>query len=615
MERPQVLGSEQPRKSRFWRSAASNMVRHRGDKQDAAVAATSTVTLINDDFGTNSNVLTEVNAYSCLGYNFSWTKKWSIITAVFLVQLSMNFNAAVYANAIPGLEEEFGISKTKAHLPQALFLIMYAIGCELWAPWSEELGRWKILQISLFLVNLWQLPCALAPSFNSIIAGRILGGLSSAGGSVTLGMVADMWEPNEQQHAVNYVVLSSCAGSVLAPILGGFITQYLDWPWVFWVALIFGVVTQIIHFFTPETRSDCLLDKEARRKRKAAQGTNGPDANVRGPNEIRGNIWQRMTLKNVAVIMWRPYQFLITEPIVTWLSLLSGFSDALIFTALDSFGLVLKQWDFTVVQTGLAFIPLLLSYLIGYFAFLPRYNLDRKIMRAGEPYKPERRLWLLLWLVPLETIGLFMFAWCSLGPERNIPWIAPLLCTIPIGIANFAIYLASIDYMVAAYGPYSASATGGNGFARDLLAGVAAFYARPFYTHFNQRSLGWQLAIPSFILSGIAAVLAIPVYVFYIKGESIRRKSKFAQSLADEREQIREERVRSNNVSAAATPAVSRRASLVEDTSSDDNPKFYEANTMEMTSTRDESGRWASTWDPEEIMLANTRSTGSREGV
>lgn len=44
---------------------------------------------------------------------------------------------------------------------------------------------------------------------------------------------------------------------------------------------------------------------------------------------------------------------------------------------------------------------------------------------------------------------------------------------------QYGIYMATIDYMVAAYGPYSASATGGNGFARDFLAGIAAMYSTP----------------------------------------------------------------------------------------------------------------------------------------
>lgn len=52
--------------------------------------------------------------------------------------------------------------------------------------------------------------------------------------------------------------------------------------------------------------------------------------------------------------------------------------------------------------------------------------------------------------------------------------------SLPISFwLKYAIYMATIDYMVASYGPYSASATGGNALARDLLAGIAALYATP----------------------------------------------------------------------------------------------------------------------------------------
>jgi MFS family permease len=114
----------------------------------------------------------------------------------------MNFNTSLYSNAVGGISEEFGVSAQAARLGAALFLIAYAFGCELWAPWSEELGRWPILQLSLFFVNIWQVPVGIAPNFGTILAFRTLGGLSTAGGSVTLAMVADMWEANEQQYAV-----------------------------------------------------------------------------------------------------------------------------------------------------------------------------------------------------------------------------------------------------------------------------------------------------------------------------------------------------------------------------------------------------------------------------
>ena len=178
--------------------------------------------------------LTEHEVWDRLGFGFPTWKKWTILSVIFIVQSSMNFNASVYANAVKPLTKEFNISGQAARIGQAVFLICYAFGCELWAPWSEELGRWPVMQLSLFLVNIWQIPCALAPNYGTIVICRILGGFSSAGGSVTLGMVADMWEANDQQYAVAFIVLSSVGGSALGPVVGGFVERHLSWHWVFW---------------------------------------------------------------------------------------------------------------------------------------------------------------------------------------------------------------------------------------------------------------------------------------------------------------------------------------------------------------------------------------------
>jgi MFS family permease len=174
-------------------------------------------------------ILTEDDCYEQLGFCFPTWKKWTILSVIFIVQVSMNFNTSLYSNAITGMTKEFNISAQAARCGAMIFLVLYAFGCELWAPWSEELGRWPILQLSLFLVNIWQIPVALAPNFGTVMAGRALGGLSSAGGSVTLGMVADMWEPDEQQYAVAFIVFSSVGGSVLGPVVGGFVEQYAAW--------------------------------------------------------------------------------------------------------------------------------------------------------------------------------------------------------------------------------------------------------------------------------------------------------------------------------------------------------------------------------------------------
>ncbi len=283
---------------------------------------------------------------------------------------------------------------------------------------SEEFGRKPILQASLLLVNIWQLPVALAPNFASILVGRALGGLSSAGGSVTLGMIADMWDAENQQYAVAYVVFSSVGGSVLGPIVGGFSEKYLAWRWSIWIQLIFGGVVQLAHLIlVPETRTTIMMDKIAKKRRKA-----NPGMNIWGPNEV-SPIKERLNAKEILVTWVRPFRMFVTEPIVLVLSLLSGFSDALVFMFIQSFSLVYTQYNFNLVEQGLAFCSIGVGYIIAWILFIPaiqRNRKDRAQHPGDEKAQYESRLWWLLWTAPCLPIGLIGFAWTSGGPPIHV---------------------------------------------------------------------------------------------------------------------------------------------------------------------------------------------------
>ena len=525
----------------------------------------------------NKIEITEEDCYDELGFSFPTWKKWTILTVIFLVQVSMNFNTSLYSNGLGGISKEFNVSEQAARCGAMIFLVLYAFGCELWAPWSEELGRKPILQLSLLLVNIWQLPVALAPNFATILVGRAFGGLSSAGGSVTLGMIADMWESDNQQFAVAYVVFSSVGGSIFGPIIGGFVQgSSLSWRWTIWIQLIFGGFVQVLHFFfVPETRSTIMMDKIAKKRRKS-----GIAPNLYGPNELTP-FRERFSAKEILITWIRPFKMFLTEPIVLTLSLLSGFSDALIFMFIQSFSLVYSQYGFTPGTQGLAFVSIGVGYFIAWMSFIPaikRNIKEREAKPDDERAQYESRLWWLLYTAPCLLIGLIGFAWTCTGPP--IPWIASMIFAAVVGIANYSIYMATIDYMICAYGPYSASATGGNGWSRDFLAGVLTVPATPFFsskifpfpspkahTNLDTQDIGGSsnpnhLAYASTILFCISFVLVIAVYVIYWKGPVLRKRSPFAQKLSDARAEHGNALSKTRSGKQATRPTASRNHSF-----------------------------------------------------
>lgn len=389
-------------------------------------------------------------------------------------------------------------------------------------------------------------------------------------------MVADMFTPDEQQHAVLWASLFSCIGSVIGGICGGPIQEYANWRWIFWAQLAFGGFTQLLHLaFAKETRVTSLLDREAKRLRKEAK-KEGRDLNIWGPNETK-SFGERFAFREMVGTMFRPYkvsspsharrfvvvtvfvrlashivsdcsQMLATEPIVLFLSLLSGFADALIFMFFESYGYVFAQWNYSPTQISLVLLSLGGAYVLGYLSYLPIIRRHNQRRKKGEVLAPETRLYWLLYLVILLPIGLFICAW--IGTKDPV---AVAIVTIPIGVANYAIYYATIDYMVECYGPYSASATGGNGFARDFLAGICAIYTKPMFDHLGIRNI-------YYLLFGFAALFCIPVYIFYWKGPQVRKRSNMAADL-EEAARLRKEKVQQARAEQQARFTVQQRAS------------------------------------------------------
>lgn len=92
---------------------------------------------------------------------------------------------------------------------------------------------------------------------------------------------------------------------MLGPVIGGFVTQYLGWRWMCWIALILSAVALVFAVILKETYAPTLLQKKATRLRKETDDSRW---------------WSRYDQKAslpeiLALNLSRPFVMAVTEPI------------------------------------------------------------------------------------------------------------------------------------------------------------------------------------------------------------------------------------------------------------------------------------------------------------
>ncbi len=149
----------------------------------------------------------------------SWPewRKWQILGVGLLTELWANVISAIYAPGALGVQEEFGVSQVVSRLPAALYLYGFAVGPVFSAPLSEDYGRWPIHVTSVAVLGLLQIACALTPTFAGLVVSRFIAGVAAAAIFNVIGVVSDLWVPEEQGWGVNSFALAAELGAGVAP--------------------------------------------------------------------------------------------------------------------------------------------------------------------------------------------------------------------------------------------------------------------------------------------------------------------------------------------------------------------------------------------------------------
>src|SRR5712692_303483 len=127
------------------------------------------------------------------------------------------------------------------------FTLAFAAGIITAAALGDRLGRRRIFTIGLGLFTVASAACALAPSTGLLIVARAVQGLGAAMVMpVSLTILASAFPPERRGAIVG--IYGGIGGLAVAsgPLIGGAITQGLDWHWIFWVNVPIGLVASVL---------------------------------------------------------------------------------------------------------------------------------------------------------------------------------------------------------------------------------------------------------------------------------------------------------------------------------------------------------------------------------
>lgn len=102
----------------------------------------------------------------------------------------------------------------------------------------------------------------------------------------------------------------------------------------------------------------------------------------------------------------------------------------------------------------------------------------------------------------------FALLWLALSTIRGVPWIVPVLASVPFGTGTYFIFTSSFTYIVVAYRPVAAIALACNTTMRTSFAAAFPLFAGQMY-----RALGTVGA--TLLLAGLTTAMAPLPCVYY----------------------------------------------------------------------------------------------------
>ncbi|KAF2108420.1 major facilitator superfamily domain-containing protein [Lophiotrema nucula] len=392
-----------------------------------------------------------------------------------------------------------------------VYILGFATGPLILAPLTDFIGRVWILRLTSLVYLIFTVACGASTSLEMLVAMRFFAG-AAGGAPVAIGpaVVCDMYPRAEQEKVIAWCSASIMLAPALGPILGGAITGWIGWRWMFWIAGMLAGVCVALMWVLKETHGPTLLRNA---ERKIAMNTEK----------------KRKSALSKALSSWRDQSISLNlrraiSNSITISSYAPSF--AILFSSLVSNGLgnIILSSLATVFQTAYAFSPAKagLSYLglaAGEaFGLAVSPPVARFLIKKLQPQVsnaeiyPQHTLPAMAIGGCVASLGLVLYGWTC---KARLHWIIPILSLGLFNMGYMGFKWTTQMYLINAVPGFTGSGLG----AHTVFHSVGgAFIPMPTFAMYSRIGYGWGNSVVALLHLILSAV----PFAMYIKSRQLQ---------------------------------------------------------------------------------------------
>jgi EmrB/QacA subfamily drug resistance transporter len=174
--------------------------------------------------------------------------RWFALIVLCTGMLMIILDSAIVNVALPWIQRDLGFSQSQLVWVVNSYLITFGGLLLLSGRLGDLLGRRRIFLIGMVIFTVASFVCGIAGSQTALVVARFVQGAGGAlTSSVILGIIVTMFrQPGEQARAIGVFSFVAAGGASIGLLLGGILTQALNWHWIFFVNVPIGIATFVL---------------------------------------------------------------------------------------------------------------------------------------------------------------------------------------------------------------------------------------------------------------------------------------------------------------------------------------------------------------------------------